>query len=94
MINVPRVVSSTVTLDFSDRTVVATSGTFNVNLPNIPTGQVGQELWIKNRGAGTVTLDGNGSDNIDGATTYALAAGEGVIIQAYNTTNWSVMAKI
>lgn len=67
--------SSTHTL--ADVPVVYCNGTFTVNLPPaaVATGRI---YHVVNVGSGTITIDGDGSDTINGAATLAL------------TTQWSV----
>lgn len=48
------------------------SGTTTVNLPSCDAGHVGKWVHVKDTGTGTVTLDGAGSEDIDGAGTYAM----------------------
>ena len=62
-------------------------------LPDI-TGDVavGWEVWIANDSSAVLTLDGNGSDTIDGTATYAVSAGSSVLIQVTGTTAWKVRA--
>lgn len=67
---------------------VATSGTFTLTLPSyavLPvTGgealDIGKTYYIENRGTGVLTLDGNGSETIDGATTKTMAAGTSLLL--------------
>ena len=49
------------------------NGTYSVTLPPAATME-GRRLTIKNNGVGTITIDGDGAETIDGAATYALAA--------------------
>lgn len=51
--------------------VILASGTITVNLYAVA-GNAGRVLQIKNTGSGTVTVDANGAETIDGATTFAL----------------------
>jgi len=48
------------------------TGTFTVTLPASASGDAGKEIRIKNMGTGTITVDGNASETIDGQTTIAL----------------------
>jgi hypothetical protein len=66
--------TATYTAVATDHTMIcdASGGAFSVNLP-AASSNIGRIYVIKNIGAsGTVTIDGNGSEPIDGATTYAL----------------------
>lgn len=67
-------------------------GTFTVDLPSA-VGVKGKVLIIKNSGAGTITVDGNGSETIDGAATKSLAVQyEGIKIQSTGA-NWIIVGK-
>jgi hypothetical protein len=48
------------------------TGTFTVTLPASASGDAGKEIRIKNMGTGTITVDGNASETIDGQTTIDL----------------------
>lgn len=67
-------ISSITTLSGTDNDLIILSGTgtYTVTLPAV-SGQTGKQITFKKTGAsGTVTLDGNASETIDGATTYAV----------------------
>jgi hypothetical protein len=51
--------------------VILCDGTFTVTLPAASTA-TGCRLNIKNIGTGTITIDGNGSETIDGSTTLTM----------------------
>lgn len=55
--------------------VKCTSGTFTVNLP-AASGWAGENITVKNLGTGTITVDGNSSETIDGSATHALFGGD------------------
>lgn len=67
-----RAITSTRTLDSTDYTVDATTGTFTVNLPTAA-GIQGRIYVIKNSGTGVITIDASGSELIDGALTQTLS---------------------
>jgi len=48
------------------------SGTFTVTLPASSSNNAGKEIRIKNMGTGTITVDGNASETIDGQTIINL----------------------
>lgn len=55
----------------------------------------GRVLVYKNRsGAFTWTLDGDGSETIDGAATLALTANQCVTVIDYTTGQWAVIGKV
>ena len=60
----------------TDQTIIidATSGNVTVDLPTAGSGK--REFWFKRKdsSANTVTIDGDGSETIDGATTKTLAS--------------------
>ena len=75
-----------------DYVIDCTSGTFTVTLP-ASSGRTGRILIIKNSGAGTITVDGNASETIDGATTYAMAVQYATVQIMSDGTNWKIIAK-
>ena len=88
-----KAVTGAYTATESDFVINATSGTFTVTLPTA-VGIEGRIYVIKNSGAGTVTLDGNGSETIDGGTTVSLSSQyQSVIIQS-NGANWTILSEI
>ncbi len=67
-------ISSVTTLTGTDNDVILLTGTgtYTVTLPAVA-GYADKQITFKKTGAsGTVTLDGNASETIDGATTYAI----------------------
>lgn len=60
--------------------IQATSGTWTLSLPAAATAGLGFSILVRNSGSGVITLDGNGSETINGATTVALQSGSGVIL--------------
>ena len=75
-----------------DYVIDCTSGTFTVTLP-ASSGRTGRILIIKNSGAGTITVDGNASETIDGAATYSLAVQYATVQIMSDGTNWKIIAK-
>lgn len=49
------------------------AGASTINLPSVAGLPVGHRIAVNNRGAGTATIDGAGSETINGATTLAVA---------------------
>ena len=83
------------TLTDSDYTVVGNTNlsSFTFTLPTA-VGRTGRIYAIKNYTGGNVlTVDGNGSETIDGYTTYTLSCQSGIIIQS-DGSNWYVIADI
>ncbi|MBF0416712.1 MAG: tail fiber domain-containing protein [Magnetococcales bacterium] len=60
------------------KVIDATSGTFSVTLLEAATAGAGFQVTIRNSGSGTVTVDPNSSETVNGAATLALAQGESV----------------
>jgi hypothetical protein len=75
-----------------DYVIDCTSGTFTVTLP-ASSGRTGRILIIKNSGAGTITVDGNASETIDGAATYSLAVQYATVQIISDGTNWKIISK-
>lgn len=61
----------------SDCVINCTSGTFTVTL-YAASGNAGRVLIIQNSGAGTITVDGNGSETINGSLTVSLLTNDSV----------------
>lgn len=72
--------TSAYTATIADQTVIATSGTWTLTLYAVA-GNDGRHLYVKNAGAGLITIDGAGAETIDGAATYSLDAGVGVLLR-------------
>lgn len=87
-------ITATTTLDSSYSTVLCNSGSaLTVNLPAAAS-HTGRVFYIKNINSGIVTIDGNASETIDGATTYSLTLQyQGVLIVS-DGTNWFITSKI
>jgi hypothetical protein len=75
-----------------DYVIDCTSGTFTVTLPP-SSGRTGRILIIKNSGAGTITVDGNASETIDGAATYSLSVQYATVQIMSDGTNWKIISK-
>jgi hypothetical protein len=66
-----RNITTTYTIQNIDYLIDCTSGTFTVTLPT-SIGRIGQEYIIKNSGVGTITLEGDGTETIDGSLNLTL----------------------
>ena len=71
----------------------ATGGAFAVNLPAVAT-VTGRQIKIKKTDASgsAVTVTANGSEEIDGSTTYALSAQYKYVCIISDGTSWHVVA--
>lgn len=81
-----RAISTTYNALTTDYVIHCTSGTFTINLPTA-VGIQGEVFIIKNSGSGFITIDPNGSQTIDGSTTYTMSQAETVQIISTGA-NW------
>lgn len=81
--------STATTLDATHYTVLC-NGTFTVTLPAAST-CAGRIYNVKNVGTGTITVDGNASETIDGATTYALSTQYQTLTLQCDGSNWFIL---
>lgn len=75
------------------KVVDCTSGTFTVTLIAAATAGSGHHLWVRNSGSGTITVDGNSSETIDGSATISLAQYEAVHLEC-DGSNWKILADL
>ena len=75
----------------SDYFIDCTTGTFTVNLFTA-VGNTGRILIIKNSGTGTITVDPNGTQTIDGATTQTLSTQWSRVHIISDGTNWKIIS--
>ncbi len=91
-----RAVTATTTLTANDYDLLCdpAGGAITVNLPAVATTQPGRTYWIRTTGTtNAVTLDGNASETIDGATTKVLASGAIHAVRIVSDgTAWFTMA--
>jgi len=75
-----------------DYTILCSTNTFTINLPTA-VGITGRVYVIKNITSGTtITVDGSGSETIDGGVTYTLASQYKYVQIQSDGTNWHVTA--
>jgi hypothetical protein len=90
--------TGTYTIALSDfgTLIDCTSGTFTLNLTAVATLGDGFYCFVRNSGSGTITLDPNSTEQIDGASTIDLSSGEAVMVwcngSAFKTVGRSVSA--
>jgi len=81
--------TATYTITLLDYIVECTANTFTVTLPALSTVPYGRIFIIQNSGAGTITLDGDASETIDGATTQAIAQYNSITVA--RGTEWLII---
>jgi len=69
------------------------TNSITLTLPAVASSVVGDEIRIKNMGSGTITIDSNGSETIDGSTSnYTLDVQYSAIILVSNgSTGWEIV---
>ena len=77
----------------ADYVIDCTSGSFTITL-YAASGNAGRILIVKNSGAGSITLDGNASETIDGSTTFSLLVQYDVVQIMCDGTNWKIISKL
>lgn len=80
--------TATYTVVFSDDIICVTSGTFTVTLPTA-VGCRGSKFTIKNMGTGVVTVDGDGSETIDGIASQQLTQWDSMDVVS-DGANWFI----
>jgi Tfp pilus assembly protein PilV len=83
--------TTTYTAATTDYFIDCTSGTFTVNLFTA-VGNTGRILIIKNSGTGTITVDPNGTQTIDGATTQTLSTQWSRVHIISDGANWKIIS--
>ena len=84
-------VTDTYNILLTDETIVCNKSTaFTATLPLTATA-VGQRFYIKNIGTGVVTVDGNGSDTIDGNINIQLNRYDSLTIQCIAASTWAIL---
>lgn len=73
----------------TDDTILC-SGTWTLSL-YAASGNAGRILFVKNTGTGVITIDGNGSETIDGATTQEIALQYMALTLYCDGSNWHIV---
>lgn len=68
------------------------TGSWTLGLLAAATAGAGFALAVKNGGSGTITIDPNSAETVDGAATVSLAAGESCLLLCTGTA-WQTVAK-
>ena len=82
--------TGTYTIDNTDCVINCTTGTFTVTLPTA-VGIEGQYFIIKNSGTGVITIDGDGSETLDGFANKLLAVKNESITVVSDGANWIIV---
>lgn len=82
---VARTSNTILSLSNNDNLIEYTSGTFSQTFAASATLGSGWRVFLKNSGTGTITLDPDSGELINGASTYALQPGEGRIVVCTGT---------
>lgn len=94
LLNAVSAKTSAYTVAASDRGVLidATSGTWTLSLPAAATLGAGFAFAVRNSGTGTITIDPNSTEQIDGATTVTLPAGASCLVVCTGSA-WRTVAR-
>lgn len=84
--------TATYTATVYDYLIIATANTFTITLPAAGTAGNGKRYEIKNSTAnvGTITVDADGTETIEGALTQTLTTGEAITIVC-DRSNWHIV---
>lgn len=80
--------SANYTITADDHTLEATANTFTFTLPPVASCTAGQFFYLINSGTGVVTIDGDGSETINGDLTVDMYQYDSVILVC-NGTGWA-----
>jgi hypothetical protein len=83
-----RAVTALTTMTDDDYQIECTSGSFTITLLTA-VGREGREISIKNSGTGTITIDGDGAETIDGELERVLTQYENLVIMS-NGSGWII----
>lgn len=83
--------ADTAVLSDLSKLIDATSGTFTLGFSGVATLGSGWFCYVKNSGTGTVTLDPNASETIDGLTSFVMYPDEVRLVQCDGTALRSIL---
>lgn len=88
-------INATTTLDATYNTIVCNnSSAITVNLPTVASSACDGRIYTIKKGMSStndITIDGNSSETIDGATTFVLSDVQGAITIASDGTEWKII---
>lgn len=73
---------------------VLSGTTYTATLPAAAAVGAGWVLWLKKTASGTITVDGNASETIDGSTTYVMRYSNQAAALVSDGTNWKILAEV
>jgi hypothetical protein len=82
--------TATYTILKGDMFIDCTANSFTVTLPTA-VGISGRKYYIKNSGTGEITVDGDGTETIDGALTAVISNQYETITVVSTNTNWIII---
>jgi hypothetical protein len=86
-------VADTYNILVSDETVIGNKGTaFTVTLPTASANVIGQIFTVKNIGAGVITVEGAGSDTINGALNQTMNQWSARLFQCISANTWFMLS--
>lgn len=90
IVRVPRISNMIVTSSNAGNLIDYTSGTFSQTFDPAATLGSGWYAYFRNNGSGTITLDPDGTETIDGNATLALATGEAILLLSDGTNLYKI----
>lgn len=86
-------ISTTATINTTENVLAVCSGTtYTVTLPSAATAGAGFRVTVKRTSSGTITVDGDSTDTIDGSANFLLdVALSSVSLVSDGTSNWHIV---
>jgi len=92
-------ITATTTLGPDNNTIICDNGAtaITINLPSVSSPDCAGRIYTIKKGSmmsstANVTIDGNGSETIDGAATFLLSDDQGAVIIANDGTEWKIIS--